>query len=182
MADMTAIARPYAKAVFEFALEHKQFDFWTALLEQMSQILIDPLCVAFISNPSTTPQQHGELMHAMLHSFKLAQADDHAQQFVALLAHNKRLLAVPSIYQVFLSLRANYEKTLTVDVVSFSALSKEQIAQLTMRLNKRLQREVSLQLSVDPAILGGAIIRAGHRVFDGSVRTQIKNLSNTLAA
>ena len=69
-----------------------------------------------------------------------------------------------------------------MDVVSFSDLSKEQIKELTTRLSKRLERDITLNITIDPTLLGGAIIRAENLVFDGSVRTQIKNLSNTLAA
>lgn len=182
MTDMTPIARPYAKAAFEFALEHAEISVWATLLEHLTQIISDPLCVAFITDPITTPKQHCQLLEAVLQHFKHAKGSDHLGNFVELLAHNKRLLAVPSIYKLFQNLQANYEKTLTVDVVSFSELSKDQAKKLAMKLQQRLQREITLNITIDPSILGGAIIRAGNFVFDGSVRTQIKNLSNTLAA
>ena len=183
MTDMTSIARPYAKAAFEFALEHKEIPAWASLLEHLAQIISDPLCVAFITEPATTAKQHSQLLMTMLQRFKLMKSgSDHLQNFIELLAHNKRLLAITSIYQLFQDLRANYEKTLTVDVVSFSELSKEQTKHLIARLNQRLQREITLNITIDSSILGGAIIRAGDLVFDGSVQTQIKNLSNTLAA
>ncbi len=182
MADMTSIARPYSKAAFEFALEHQQIAAWADLLEQVAQIVQDPLCVAFITNPSSTPKQHSELVLNVLQTCKKSTTVANTQQFIELLAHNKRLLVVPAILKLFQDLRALYEKTLTVDVISFSALSKEQAAQLTTRLSRRLQRDITLAITIDPEILGGAIIRAGNLVFDGSVRTQIRNLSTTLAA
>ena len=86
-----------------------------------------------------------------------------------------------SIFQQFQHLRAEYEKTLSVDVVSFSELTKEQAQQLSEHLSRRLQRKITLNITIDSAILGGAIIRAGNFVFDGSVRTQIKNLGYILA-
>lgn len=183
MTNMTAIARPYAKAAFEFAVENGQVSAWAGFLEHLTQIISDPLCAEFILEPSTTPQQHGDLVEALLQRFKvLPKSDEEMRNFVALLAHNKRLLAIPSIEQLFQDLRANYEKTLTVDVVSFSDLTKEQMKTLKTRLSQRLQREITLNITIDPSILGGVIIRAGNLVLDGSVRTQIKNLSNTLAA
>jgi F-type H+-transporting ATPase subunit delta len=182
MTDMTPIARPYAKAAFEFAVEHKEITLWANLLEYLTQIISDPLSVAFITDPATTPKQHCELLGAVLQRFKSAKSSTHFQNFIELLAQNKRLLAVPSLFQLFQNLRANYEKTLTVYVVSFSDLSKEQIKELTTRLSKRLERDITLNVIIDPTLLGGAIIRAENLVFDGSVRTQIKNLSNTLAA
>jgi F-type H+-transporting ATPase subunit delta len=181
MTDMTSVARPYAKAAFEFSLEHKDIAHWANHLEHLAQIISDPLTVEFITDPATTSQQHCEFLDAVLQRFK-SKSSDHFSNFVTLLAHNKRLLSVTSIYQIFQNLRANYEKTLTVEVVSFSELSKEQMQQLTTRLSQRLQRDITLNITIDPTILGGVIIRAGNLVFDGSVRTQIKNLSNTLAA
>ncbi len=182
MSDMTSVARPYAKAAFEFALEHQQIDEWSSLLAKLAQIVSDPLCVEFLTEPSTTPQQHCQLLESVLKHFKLTKHNENLTNFVALAAHNKRLLAMESIYQNFQVLRANHEKTLTVDVISFSDLNKDQATLLATRLSQRLQRDITLNITIDPAILGGAIIRAGNLVFDGSVRTQIKNLSNTLAA
>ena len=182
MTDMTPIARPYAKAAFEFAVEHKEILIWANLLECLTQIMSDALSVAFITDPATTPTQHCELLDAVLQRFKSVKSSAQFQNFIKLLAHNKRLLAVPSIFLQFQNLRADYEKTLTVDVVSFSDLSKEQKKQLTTRLSQRLERDITLNITIDPTLLGGAIIRAGNLVFDASVRTHIKKLSNTLAA
>jgi len=182
MADMTSVARPYAKAAFEFALEHQQMALWSDFLQQLTQIMEDPACVAFITNPASTPEQHSQLLLAILKKLQVGADLSHGEQFVALLAHNKRLLVIPSINALYQALRATYENTLTVDVISFSPLSTEQVDRLTERLSQRLARQVTLAVSIDPAIVGGAIIRAGHLVFDGSVRTQIKNLSTNLAA
>ena len=182
MADMTSIARPYAKAAFEFAVAHEQITLWSDLLNTLTQIIADPGCKAFISNPMSTPEQHGECILAVLKTVKSLSGLTHAKQFVELLAHNHRLLALPSIETLYQELRSTYEKTMTVEVISFAELSNEQQARLTDKLSKRLLRQVTLSVSIDPTILGGAIIRAGHLVFDGSVRTQIKNLSTNLAA
>jgi F-type H+-transporting ATPase subunit delta len=182
MTDMTAIARPYAKAAFEYALEHNALANWSRFLEHLSQITADALFIAFLNDPATTPAQHSQLLEAILERFKLLTGDEHLRNFVRLLARNKRLLASHSIYQNFEHLRAEYEKTLTVEVISFSELSKEQIKKLTYRLGQRLQRDITINITIDPSIMGGAIIRTENFVFDGSVRTQIKNLSNTLAA
>lgn len=182
MADMIAIARPYAKAAFEFAVEHSQIDQWASLLVHLAEIIADPLCVRFLTDPATTPEQHCQMLEAMLKKFKLTQTGDQGRHFIALLAHNKRLLVLASISQQFQELRSEYDKTLTVEVISFSELTKTQAKHLAERLSKRLQREVTLRVTLDPSILGGAIIRAGDLVFDSSVRTQIKNLGSILAA
>ncbi len=183
MADITSIARPYAKAAFEYALEHQQMNAWSGWLQQLAQVVGDADCLAFITNPMTTPDQQCALLLAvMTRTLTESPQSDAIQNFVALLARNKRLLALPGISELYQACRAVYEKTLTVDVCSFSALSEEQMTHLTERLSQRLQRQVTLSVSIDPALLGGAIIRAGNIVFDGSVRTQLKKLSTLLAA
>lgn len=183
MADITSIARPYAKAAFEFALEHQQMNAWSDWLQQLAQVVGDAGCVAFITDPTTTPEQHSALLLNVLnHTHKESTKSDAVQNFVALLARNKRLLVLPGICELYQECRAVYERTLTVDVCSFSSLSTEQMTHLTERLSQRLQRQVTLSVSVDPALLGGAVIRAGNIVFDGSVRTQLKKLSTLLAA
>lgn len=74
------------------------------------------------------------------------------------------------------------EKTLSVDVSSYSDLSSAQQQRLIESLSQRLQRKVSLKISIDPSLLGGAIIRAGDLVIDGSVRGKLSKLSTELAA
>lgn len=182
MADMTSIARPYAKAAFEFALEHQQIVAWSEFLGQLSLFINEPVCAAFLANPTVSSEQQGQMLLAVVEKFKIGSDIAQAKQFVELLAHNKRLLVIPTISKLYQDLRASYERTLAVDVCSFSSLSKEQIVRLSERLSQRLQRQVTLSVSIDPELLGGAIIRAGDLVFDGSVRTQIKKLSTNLAA
>lgn len=182
MADMTSIARPYAKAAFELSLEHQQIGAWSDFLEQLAVIISEPDCAEFLANPMVSSEQQVQLLMAVLTQLNIATDITQVKQFIELLAHNKRLLAVPSISKLYQECRASYEKTLAVEVCSFSSLSKEQIARLSERLSQRLQRQVTLSVSIDPALLGGAIIRAGDLVFDGSVRTQIKKLSTNLAA
>ena len=182
MTDMTAIARPYAKAAFEFAVEEQKILEWDCFLKNLLLIVSDPVAITFVSDPSTTPQQHEALLLGTLKHLESGKITDSYVNFIALLAKNKRLMAIEKIVSNFQQLRADYEKTLTVDVESYSVLSNEQMKDLSARLSQRLQRDITLKVTIDPNLLGGAIIRAGNLVFDGSVRTQIKNLSNTLAA
>ena len=79
-------------------------------------------------------------------------------------------------------MRAEHEKTLNVDVISYSALSKHQEAELIQRLKKRLKRDITLNISIDHHLLGCAIIQAGDLVIDGSVRGELNKLKATLVA
>ena len=91
-------------------------------------------------------------------------------------------MLLPDIYALYEAHRAEQEKTLHVDVSSYSDLSSAQQQRLIESLSQRLQRKVSLKISIDPSLLGGAIIRAGDLVIDGSVRGKLNKLSTELAA
>lgn len=182
MADSYTVARPYAKAVFELALQHRQVSEWSDVLVCSKQIVTDPQTVSFIRNPSTTPEQQCELIFAVLEKIYQIKDKTQVENFLHLLAENKRLLALPSICEQFNELRAAYEKTLTVEVITFAPLTSAQTQLLIKQLSRRLQREITLDIQIDKSLQGGAIIRADHLVIDGSVATQIKKLSANLAA
>ncbi len=182
MSDYSTVARPYAKAIFEFALEHKKVAKWSEILNCLAQIVSDPLAINFIRNPSSTPDQHSELLLSVAEELQKPKEQEFVKNLLHLLALNKRLLVLPSISSQYDALRAEHEKTLTVDVISFTPLTHDQEDRLIMRLSHRLQRSVTLNVSIDKSLRGGAIIRAGHLVFDASVETQIKKLGANLAA
>lgn len=182
MADINTVARPYAKAVFELALEQRQVSEWSAVLTGLKQVIADPMAIAFIRNPSATPEQQSELLFSVLEQLHKLKDKACVEHFLNLLAENKRLMALPNISAQFEQLRAEQEKTLTVEVTAFSSFTDAQEQQLIKRLSERLQRQITLNVRIDKSLQGGAIIRAGHLVIDGSVATQIKKLSANLAA
>ena len=88
---------------------------------------------------------------------------------------------LPEIAQGFEQLRADAERTLEATVVSASPLDDNERAALAQALKRRLDREVTLQCETDPRLIGGAVIRAGDLVIDGSVRGKLERLSLALA-
>ena len=125
-------------------------------------------------------EQQIELLQSVSRS--KVQTDESLNNLIALLATNKRLMLLPEINALYEVHRAEQEKTLAVDVISFSEVSPAQQKQLIESLSQRLQRKVSLKISIDPSLLGGAVIRAGDLVIDGSVRGKLNKLSTDLAA
>lgn len=178
MSDSTTIARPYAKAIFEHALAEQQLAQWSDYLFVLAQAVLDPNASQFIANPASTPEQQIELLNALC-SKKENKA---LSNLISLLATNKRLMLLPEIKALYEVHRAEQEKTLGVEVISYSDVSSAQQQHLVDALSKRLQRNVSLNISIDPSLLGGAIIRAGDLVIDGSVRGKLNKLSTDLAA
>ena len=180
MSDSTTIARPYAKAIFEHALAEKKLDEWSEYLLILAQVVLSQEGFAFITNPASTVEQHIELLESVCHSKK--KESQSLTNCISLLATNKRLLLLPEIKALYEAHKAEQEKTLNVDVISFAALSAMQEKQMIESLSQRLQRKVSLKVSIDPSLLGGAVIRAGDLVIDGSVRGKLNKLSTGLAA
>lgn len=180
MSNATTIARPYAKAIFNLALERQELAAWSVVLHELAQIMLDPDAQRFINSPASTTEQHTQLLTTSTKNKPEVDAKQ-VENMVSLLAENKRLLVLPDIYIQYEALRAEQEKTLTANVSSFSALTSEQEKALIQSLSQRLQRQVTLNVNIDPTLLGGAVISAGDLVIDGSVRGKLNKLSSQLA-
>ncbi len=175
MSDLTTIARPYAKAAFDFAVDKGALDQWVEML-------------AFTAEVANNEQVH-ELLTSSTSAKKLAdifvavcgeQLDEFGQNLIKVMAENERLLALPDVYAEFLHLKQEHEKEITADVISATELSEQQQADIISKLEARLERKVKLNCSVDEALLGGVIIRAGDLVIDNSARGRLNRLSDAL--
>ncbi len=181
MSDNVTIARPYAKAIFNHALDNKQLADWSVALQELAQTVLDPRASRFICNPESALELQSQLLLSVLAISKHADMK-HIENLVHLLTKNKRLLLLPDICAEFEVLRAEQEKTLTVQVSSFATMTGEQEQQMAQSLSHRLQRQVKLDINIDLSLLGGAVIRAGDLVIDGSVRGKLTKLGTDLAA
>lgn len=182
MSENATQARPYAKALFLFALEHHDLASWSQRLDVLTQVVNDALAERFISNPSISTELKIELVLSAVCASVSKVDEPSMKQWITLLAHHKRLFLLPAIAEQFEQLRAEQEKTLTVSVTSFGPLTATQTHDLALRLSQRLQRQVTLAVHVDPSLLGGAVIHAGDWVMDDSVRFKLTKLGSCLAA
>jgi len=172
MAEKVTIARPYAKAAFEYAHERNEFDRWSQLLATASAVVADPAVEKLLVSPRVTPAQLVELITSVIGG-----ADEKGVNFLNTLAQNRRLALLPEIAAIFEKMRADIEQVADVQVTSAIALNDAQRARLTAALKKRLRREVRLHESVDPSLIGGAIVRAGDLVIDGSLKAGLDRLA-----
>ncbi len=182
MADSSTVARPYAKAIFEMARDKKALQNWDVVLKLLAYIAQDVEVIDFINNPSTTAEQQVDLFLSIVAKSKINFDQNGVANFLKALAENHRLLVLADVYLQYAQRRALYEKTIEVKVISYAPLTKSQEDKLIARLTTRLQREVTLNVEIDKSLKGGAIIRAGHLVFDASVGTQVNKLRGILAA
>jgi F-type H+-transporting ATPase subunit delta len=176
VAERATIARPYAKAAFEYARESGAFAAWSQGLKTATEIVADPRVAALTKNPASTSAQQADLVTAVAG----AKLDAGMQNFVRVLAENHRLLLLPEISAHYEELRSAVENTVDVAVISAVPLDAAQKQKLSAALSKRLKSEVRMQNSVDPALLGGAVVRAGDLVIDGSLKGRLERLATEL--
>ena len=140
-------------------------------------MIADERVAALLGNPSV---RNSEIV-ALLADISGVGGDPKLRNFLQLLADNRRLALLPEITSQYEALRADVENTVEVTVTSAMPLTAEQADRLVAALAKRLGRTVRLHSTVDPALVGGAVVRAGDFVVDGSLRGRIERLGNIMA-
>ncbi len=177
MAERATIARPYAKAAFEYAQAANTLAEWSQGLKVAAEVVTDARVAALLNNPRWTPASLAEFIGGIAG----ARLDPAMQNFVAVLAENRRLPLLPEIASHYEVLRAQIENTVDVEVISAVPLDAAQADKLRQALDKRLKRRVRMHNRVDAALLGGAVIRAGDLVIDGSLKGRLERLGTELA-
>jgi F-type H+-transporting ATPase subunit delta len=176
MAELSTLARPYAKAAFEHANQTGTLEHWAEMLNLLSALTQSQNIAALLQSPAETPRgKAGKL--AEICADKLSQD---GQNFIHILADNRRLSLLPEIGAQFNALKAEQEKAVEVAITSARELSDDQQARLVSALSERLKREVSVEVSIDPALLGGLVVRAGDTVIDGSLRGRLSKLAEVI--
>ncbi|MGF1739228.1 F0F1 ATP synthase subunit delta [Photobacterium satsumensis] len=175
MSDMTTIARPYAKAAFDLAVEKGELAQWAEMLSFAAEVtrnetIQDILDSGYAANKLT------EIFLSVCGE----QLNEAGQNLIKVMAENGRLKALPAVCSEFLLLKSELEKTIDATVTSAVALDDSQLAAISKKLEQRLSRKVKLNCSVDETLIAGVVIRAGDLVIDNSVRGKLDRLSDTL--
>jgi F-type H+-transporting ATPase subunit delta len=176
MAEVITIARPYASAVFAIAKEKGELKGWSDLLAVLAQCVADPKMQSIITSPAVSDEQ----VVTLLADISGELISDDARKFLALLAEGNRLQLLAYIAVIFEELRAEAELTMTAEVTTAMALTSEQESNIAAALKKRTGREVTLISTIDDSLLGGAIIRAGDLIIDGSALGKLNRLANAI--
>ena len=176
MAELATLARPYARAVFELAKSEGRLDSWARMLGLLASVSGSDAVERMLDAPELSdPQKARQLVDICGDDL-----DDRGRALVELLAANKRLGLIGELREQFEALKALEEQVLDVEIVSAFALSDGQADMLREALQRKFQREVNLTSRVDSELVGGALIRAGDTVIDGSVRGKLERLAETL--
>ena len=176
MAELSTLARPYAKAAFEYAREHDALAQWSEQLATAAAVSANEGMDTVLDNPSLTDEQQAQTMNEVCGDA----TGQEVKNFVSILASNKRLSLLPEISAQFELLKSNLEKSVDVEVVSAFDLDENTAGKLADVLGKKLEREVKVSTSTDQDLLGGVLIRAGDLVIDGSVRGRLNKLAEAM--
>jgi F-type H+-transporting ATPase subunit delta len=178
MAERATIARPYAKAAFEYARDANDFAGWSLALARAAEIVADPRVAAL----TKSPQWSAADVVGLVTDIAGASLNAGMENFVRVLAENHRLLLLPEIAAHYEEFRSAVENTVDVEVVSAVKLDAAQSGKLSAALAKRLKRNVRVKNSVDATLLGGAVLRAGDLVIDGSLKGRLERLATELTS
>lgn len=176
MAEATTLARPYALAAFDIAREHDRFDHWSRALKQLAQVTSIPEVREYVSSPVHSSAAKATTVVDLLEG----DLTESSKRFVQVLAENQRLELISEIRESYEELLAEERKTLAVEVTTAVELTPDEIRAFNEALTHKFQREISLTINLDPEIIGGALIRAGDTVLDGTVRGKLEKLQTTL--
>ena len=175
MSELTTVARPYAKAAFDFAVEAKALDSWLTQLTFAAEVAKDETIKGYLSGGASVEQAQTLFLNVCGE-----QVNSQGQNFLKVMAENERLLVLPLVLDHFLALKAEFEQEITVDVTSAVEITVEKKTTLSAALEKRLARKVKLNCNIDVNIVSGLIIKAGDMVIDGSVKGKLSRLATTL--
>jgi F-type H+-transporting ATPase subunit delta len=178
MAELTTLARPYAKAVFAAAEDQNAIDLWDQALAFAAQVAADQQVKNILANPGLSEQRKAELFVDCFEE-PLPEA---LRNFLSILAENKRLALLPAISALFRMYRADLEKSVNLTIDTAFELSAEEQQKLIDALSKKLERKVELEATVDQSLIGGVVVRTGDLVIDASVRGKLARMAKALGS
>jgi|SRR5690606_29550369 len=176
MAELTTIARPYAKAAFLFARETNALAEWESMLGVAAAVAEDAAMRAWLEQPKLNGEQKAEAFVEVCGDA----LNESGRNFIAQLAEYGRLSLLPAIFELYHAFVAAQESFTDLELVSAYTLEDAEVERLVGSLKQRLGREVRVTQQVDESLIGGVLIRAGDTVIDGSVRGRLARLAEQL--
>jgi F-type H+-transporting ATPase subunit delta len=178
MAEPSTVARPYAEAAFRLADAANALAKWSGMVDALARVAEDKRVRAAIADPALSDAQAAGVFISVL----AGKLDAQAENFVRVLAENKRLELLPEIHLQFEALKNEREGVVEAEVHTAFELTDAQIADLAQRLEKKTGRKVRATVRIDKDLIGGVKVVIGDKVIDGSARGQLSALETALKA
>ncbi len=176
MSEQATLARPYAEAAFKRAKETASMQNWSDSLTFLAAVISDKEISAVVDNPKVAKER---LLSLMLDICQ-GHLDSEGENFLKTLIQYHRLSLSSAILTLFEQYKAEYEGYVDVQVTSAFSFSQEEHKKFTSTLENTLNKKVRMNVAVDKSLLGGVLVRAGDRVFDGSIRGRLQQLAKRL--
>ncbi|HZG07872.1 MAG TPA: F0F1 ATP synthase subunit delta [Allosphingosinicella sp.] len=173
-----SLAGRYATALFELARDERQLDTVGASLLTVRDALRDsPELRELTTSPLVG---RDEALGAIRAAATAMRVDPITANFLGVLAQNRRLAQLGNVIRFFGLLAAQHRGEITAEVTSAHPLDDDQVGALKANLKSRLGRDVAVDLTVDPTILGGLVVKVGSQMIDGSIRTKLNGLAQAM--
>ncbi len=180
MTDYITVARPYAKAVFLIAKEENTISGWSNLLAVLDEISADVEASDFISRPDFSLQEKTQFLQTAVATLLKRKLTNQEANFLSVILSAKRYDVFPSIRQAYDEMVLSDEAIIEVDLVSAFEVKETENEMFVKALEKHFQKSIKLNVSVDPNLIGGAVIKAGDWVMDGSVKGRLEQMTSFL--
>ncbi len=173
-----SLAGRYALALFELARDEKKLDEVSASLAALKRAIDESDDFrTLVTSPLIGRNESARSIAAIVDTLKL---DPLTRNFTGVLARNRRLSQIGNIVRAFNTLAARHRGEITAEVTSAHPLDGKQVDAIKQNLRTRMGRDIAVELSVDPAILGGLVVKIGSQMIDGSIRTKLNTLATAM--
>ena len=176
MSEVTKLARPYAAAVFELALEKGEVSAWFDTLKALVDVTTIPQVKILLSNPNIAADALAEVFIDIAGK-SMSEA---AKNFVRLLGSNGRLALLPEIARLYEIEKSAHERAMNVTLTSAVPLQESFVTKLGDKLGEKFNKQAVVHCEIDESLIGGLLIRTGDMVIDGSIRGELSRLKEAL--
>jgi F-type H+-transporting ATPase subunit delta len=173
-----SLAGRYASALFDLARGQKQIESVGKSLDALGQTLLDSKDFnELVTSPLVSREEAGKAFDALAPTLGL---DALTANFLGVLARNGRKSQLQPVIRAYRRLAAEHRGETTAEIVTARPLNDDQLAQLRSQLRTRAARDVTIDATVDPAILGGIVVKLGSQQIDASIRTKLNRLASVM--
>jgi F-type H+-transporting ATPase subunit delta len=173
-----SLAGRYASALFDLARDQRQIESVGNSLEALSQALVDSKDFSeLVTSPLVSREEAGKAFAALAPQLGV---DPVTTNFLGVLARNGRKGELRSVIRAFRRLAAEHRGEATAEVITARPLNDDQLAQLRQQLRTRAGRDVNIDATVDPSLLGGIVVKLGSQQIDASIRTKLNRLAQAM--
>ena len=171
---VSGVAERYAAALFDIADERRVLDEVASDLRELRAMLAGSAdFTRLVRSPILTRGEQGNAIAALA---KRAGFSPLVRDFLAVVARNRRLFAIPAMIGAYLAKLAERRGEVTAEVTAAQPLNETQLVLLSEQLRRSVGRRVSVDARVDPGLIGGMIVKVGSRMVDGSLKSKLQRL------